>query len=85
MVVTAGADGTGTAPEATPGTDVLDAAAVAVPEPAVVPSPEPAVETGPAPAVGGIPARPGRGAGARAVDILSSLSGLRRRTRNPRR
>ena len=58
---------------------------VAVPEPAVVPSPEPAVETGPAPAVGGTPARPGRGAGARAADILSSLSGLRRRTRNPRR
>jgi DNA-binding transcriptional ArsR family regulator len=75
----------GTAPEATPGTDVLDAAAVVVPEPAVVPSPEPAVEAGPAPAVGGTPARPGRGAGARAVDILSSLSGLRRRTRNPRR
>lgn len=85
VVVTAGADGAGTALEATPGTDVLDAAAVTVPEPAVVPSPEPAVETGPAPAVGGIPARPGRGAGARAVDILSSLSGLRRRTRNPRR
>ena len=77
VVVTAGADGAGTALEATPGTDVLDAAAVAVPEPAVVPSPEPAV--------GGTPARPGRGAGARAVDILSSLSGLRRRTRNPRR
>ncbi|MEX5306494.1 metalloregulator ArsR/SmtB family transcription factor [Kocuria sp. CPCC 205258] len=85
VVVTAGADGAGTAPEATPGTAVLDAAAVVVPEPAVVPSPEPAVEAGPAPAVGGTPARPGRGAGARAVDILSSLSGLRRRTRNPRR
>ncbi|MEX5258727.1 ArsR/SmtB family transcription factor [Kocuria sp. CPCC 205263] len=69
VVVTAGADGAGTAPEVTPGTDVLDAAAVVVPEPMV----------------GGTPARPGRGAGARAADILSSLSGLRRRTRNPRR
>jgi DNA-binding transcriptional ArsR family regulator len=88
VAVTTGTDAagpTGTAPEATSGTDVLDAAAVVVPEPAVVPGPESAVETGPAPAVGGTPARPGRGAGARAVDILSSLSGLRRRTRNPRR
>lgn len=82
----AGAAGTtGTAPEPTSGTDVLEAAAVVVPEQAVVPGPEPAAESGPQPAVGGTPARPGRGAGARAVDILSSLSGLRRRTRNPRR
>ena len=85
VAVTAGADGAMTVPEATPGTDMLDAAAVVVPEPAVVPRPEPAAGTGPEPAVGGTPARPGRGAGARAVDILSSLSGLRRRTRNPRR
>jgi DNA-binding transcriptional ArsR family regulator len=73
----AGTDTTGTGREATPGTDVVDAAAALVPEPAAV--------TGTEPAVGGTPARPSRGAGARAVDILSSLSGLRRRTRNPRR
>lgn len=73
----AGTDTAGTGREATPGTDVVDAAAALVPEPAAV--------TGAEPAVGGTPARPSRGAGARAVDILSSLSGLRRRTRNPRR
>ncbi|MFW3384529.1 UNVERIFIED_CONTAM: metalloregulator ArsR/SmtB family transcription factor [Kocuria sp. CPCC 205274] len=88
VVVTPGTDAagpTGRAPDVTPGTDVLDAAAVVVPEPAVVPRPEPAAGTGPEPAVGGTSARPGRGAGARAADLLSSLSGLRRRTRNPRR
>lgn len=80
VAMTTGTDAAGTtvsAPEVTPGTDVVEAAAVLVPEPAV--------ETGPEPAVGGTPARPSRGAGARAADILSSLSGLRRRTRNPRR
>ncbi|MFF0902533.1 UNVERIFIED_CONTAM: metalloregulator ArsR/SmtB family transcription factor [Kocuria sp. CPCC 205316] len=81
----AGTDTAGRGREATPGTDVVDAAAALVPEPTVVPGAEPAVDPGPELPVGGTPARPSRGAGARAVDILSSLSGLRRRTRNPRR
>lgn len=72
-------------PEVTPGTDVAEAAAVLVPEPIVAPGQEPTVEPGPELPVGGTPAHPSRGAGARAVGILSSLSGLRRRTRNPRR
>lgn len=38
-----------------------------------------------APSAGGTPRRPNRGAGARAADILSTLSGLRRRPRHPRR
>ncbi|MEX5234331.1 ArsR/SmtB family transcription factor [Kocuria arenosa] len=81
----AGTDTAGRGREATPGTDVVDAAAALVPEPTVVPGAAPAVDPGPELPVGGAPARPSRGAGARAVDILSSLSGLRRRTRNPRR
>ena len=81
----AGTDTAGRGREATPGTDVVDAAAALVPEPTVVPGAEPDVAPGPELPVGDTPARPSRGAGARAVDILSSLSGLRRRTRNPRR
>lgn len=84
----AGTDIAGTTgPDAvgTTGTDVVDPAAALVPDPTVVPGSEPDVERGPELPVGGSPARPSRGAGARAVDILSSLSGLRRRTRNPRR
>ncbi|GAB2618820.1 hypothetical protein GCM10009696_25370 [Kocuria himachalensis] len=81
----AGTDTAGRGRETTPGTDVVDAAAALVPEPTVVPGAEPAADPGPELTVGGTPARPSRGAGARAVDILSSLSGLRRRTRNPRR
>lgn len=69
----------------TPGARFTDAEAVLVPEPVVVTGPEPAVGPAPGLPVDGVPARPNRGAGARAVDILSSLSGLRRRTRNPRR
>ncbi|MFF0989958.1 ArsR/SmtB family transcription factor [Kocuria nitroreducens] len=68
------AGATGRDAEVVPGSD---AAAALVPEPAVDPGPELPV--------GGTTARPSRGTGARAVDILSSLSGLRRRTRNPRR
>ncbi|WP_344124704.1 metalloregulator ArsR/SmtB family transcription factor [Kocuria aegyptia] len=96
MRVPAGTAGTDTAPtvgtdeigttagdrEVTPGTD---AATALVPAPAVDPGSEPAVAPGPGLPVTGTPARPNRGAGARAVDLLSSLSGLRRRTRNPRR
>lgn len=74
---------TGGIPEAAPGSDVEDAPAVPVPDQAGVPGPAPA--PGPRLPEGGVPARQSRGAGARAADILSSLSGLRRRTRNPRR
>jgi DNA-binding transcriptional ArsR family regulator len=85
-VAVTGAPGTsGRDPEVTPGTDVVEAAAVLVPAPIIVPGQESAVEPAPELPVGGTPARPSRGAGARAVGILSSLSGLRRRTRNPRR
>ncbi len=73
---TAGTPGPVTDP--VPEGEPVDAGAASVPTPAAAPAPVPA-----APA--GTPARPSRGAGARAADILSSLSGLRRRTRNPRR
>lgn len=68
-----------------------------VPEPAAAPAPvepgpelpmsEPAGSGPPTSAVpvGGTSRRPNRGAGARAADILSTLSGLRRRPRHPRR
>ncbi|MFE7631127.1 ArsR/SmtB family transcription factor [Kocuria sp. NPDC057446] len=76
---------TGGIPEAAPGTDVEGAGAVPVPYQAGVPGPEPIPAPGPRPPEGAVPVRQSRGAGARAADILSSLSGLRRRTRNPRR
>jgi DNA-binding transcriptional ArsR family regulator len=85
VAVTAGADAVGTTArdtEVTPGSGFADAEPA--PAPAAVAGAEPAVERGPEPSAGR-PARPTRGAGARAADILSSLSGLRRRTRNPRR
>ena len=88
IAVSTGADAAGTprrGPEVRPGTDVVGAGAAPEPGPVVVPGSEPAVGPGPQLPVGGTPARPNRGAGARAADILSSLSGLRRRTRNPRR
>ncbi|MFI7496188.1 ArsR/SmtB family transcription factor [Kocuria sp. M4R2S49] len=89
VAVTTGTDEVGTTGRdavVTPGTGFADAEAAPVPEPTVDSGPEPAaVGTGPELPVGGTPARPSRGAGARAVDILSSLSGLRRRTRSPRR
>jgi DNA-binding transcriptional ArsR family regulator len=49
---------------------------------AELPGSEPAAAGRPA---GGTPRRPARGAGARAADLLSSLPGLRRRPRHPRR
>lgn len=55
------------------------AAAVAVPVPSLASDPSPG------PTVDGAVPRPSRGAGARAAEIFSSLPGLRRRTRNPRR
>lgn len=45
-------------------------------------TPEPSTSALP---VGGTSRRPNRGAGARAADIISTLSGLRRRPRHPRR
>lgn len=77
-----------------------EAVVATVPEPAAVPAPvEPGPElpmsepagsgrSTPGPSalpVGGTSRRPNRGAGARAADILSTLSGLRRRPRHPRR
>ncbi|WP_298585446.1 helix-turn-helix transcriptional regulator [uncultured Kocuria sp.] len=86
VAVTTGTDAvetTGRDPEVTPGTGSADAGAA--PAPVVASGSEPVLEPAPELPVGGPPARPSRGAGARAADILSSLSGLRRRTRNPRR
>lgn len=67
------------------GTVLPDGAGTATgtdPAAAVPPSP---VEPRPERPAGGRTPRPGRGTGNRAADILSSLSGLRRRNRPPRR
>lgn len=57
----------------------------AAPVAAPVPVPRQAAETGPGHPAGATPGRPARGAGARAADLLSTLSGLRRRGRQQRR
>ncbi|MFI7580587.1 ArsR/SmtB family transcription factor [Kocuria sp. M1N1S27] len=59
------------------GTEAGPGPAAAVPPPPLAPRPERSA--------GGTTARPDRGTGSRAADILSSLSGLRRRRRPPRR
>ncbi len=89
---------TATEPVVSTGTDVVPEPDPAVPgEPEAVRAPvEPGPElpvsepagSGPSTSalpVGGTSRRPNRGAGARAADILSTLSGLRRRPRHPRR
>lgn len=60
------------------------AGTAAVPDPDTVVPPQP-LEPRPERPAGGTTPRPGRGTGNRAADILSSLSGLRRRRRPPRR
>lgn len=59
-------------------------AAAAGPDPVATVAPSPVQQGAEEPAGGRTP-RPNRGAGHRAADILSSLSGLRRRPRHPRR
>ena len=69
------AGGTVPSTAAATGTDSSAAVVAAAPQPPVEPVPHPS----------GAPRRPARGAGSRAAELISSLSGLRRRTRNPRR